>query len=512
MYRRRLVALGIVATLAACGGGGGSTSAPSTAAISSGSGFAPASFKITIPSASSSALARSPKNVPAGTQSIKFTLLKTDATGITTPSVGPVYPLLSSSPGCATVQGVGVSCTIQLSAPVGTNIYLAEVFSTPDGSGTHIGSGAVVLTVAANTTNTATLTLAGPIATAYIATSDVPLSSFYSNGPTLALSPISGATYNSQTISTNARIFVVALDAQGNEIITPDTFNTPVVLTLNYIQTGYQRLTSIGRSPQGGANDPTTYAQLSTTYAYPSGGVTSASTSSGQPNISVFSPADQTVITPLSTSTGAIVSVTATVGSTAQPLDLIYTILPGSCPSGDTGSPPLNCNGPTPTPTPTATPTPTPTPTPSPTPTPTPTPSPTPLMWPNTTQQSDSAFYYPPGNYSLNYAYTPAPLPQLEFSSLPNQNLSNQITLTLSGGKTMTTGGSVTLDTSSCSGQVTVSPVGPIATTSNPISITVTNVATYALGCLINASDGTTTAPLQVYVNNYSAIVNRKKK
>jgi hypothetical protein len=480
------------------------------AAVSGGSGYAPASFKITIPSASSSSLARSPKNVPAGTQSIKFTLLKTDATGVTTPNAGPVYPLLSSSPGCATVQGVGVSCTIQLSAPVGTNIYLAEVFSTPDGSGTHIGSGAVVLTVAANTTNTATLTLAGPIATAYIATSDVPLSSFYSNGPTLALSPISGATYNSQTISTSARIFVVALDAQGNEIITPDTFNAPVVLTLNYIQTGYQRITSIGRSPQGGANDPTTYAQLSTTYAYPSGGVTSASTSSGHPSISVLSPADQTVITPLSTSTGAIVSVTATVGSTAQPLDLVYTILPGSCPAGDTGTPPLNCNGPTPTPTPS----PTATPTPSPTPSPTPMPTPTPLMWPNTAfaNNDGSAFYYPPGNYSLNYSYTPAPLPQLEFSSLPNQNFSNQITLTLSGGQTMATGGSVSLDTSSCDGEITVSPVGPIATNGNPISVTVTNAATYALGCLINASDGTTTAPLQVYVNNYSAIVNRKKK
>jgi hypothetical protein len=508
MYRRRLVALGIVATLAACGGGGGSTSAPSTAAISGGSGYAPASFKITIPSATSSSLARSPKNVPAGTQSIKFTLLKTDATGITTPSVGPVYPLLSSSPGCATVGGGGVSCTIQLSAPVGTNIYLAEVFSTPDGSGTHIGSGAVVLTVAANTSNTATLTLAGPIATAYIATSDVPLSSFYNNGPTLALSPISGATYNSQTISTSARIFVVALDAQGNEIITPDTFNAPVVLTLNYLQTGYQRLNSIGRSPQSGPNDPTTYAQLSTTYAYPSGGVTSASTSSGQPSISVFSPADQTVITPISTSTGAIVSVTATVASAAQPLDLVYTILPGSCPSGDTGTPPLNCNGPTPTPTPSASPTPTPSPTPSPTPMPTP----TPLTWPTTTVQSDSAFYYPPGNYSLNYSYTPAPLPQLEFSSLPNDNISDQITLTLSGGATMTTGGSVSLDTSSCAGQITVSPVGPIATNGNPINVIVTNAAGYALGCLINASDGTTIAPLQVYVNNFSAIVNRKKK
>jgi hypothetical protein len=504
MYQRRLVALGIVALLAACGGGGGSSSsgrsAPLPNATVTTAKYASASFSITIPSAAASAARRAPKTVPAGTKSIKFTLLKTDATGVTTPSVSPVYPLLSTSPGCAAGQG-GISCTISLSAPIGTNIYLAEVFTTADGSGTHIGSGAVKLTVVANSSNTASLTLAGPIAAAYVATDDVPTSSFYSNGPSLLLSPLANQTYNEQSIPVSARIFVIALDAQGDQIISPDTFDRPVLLTLNYVQTGYQ-ISSTHRSTRGNGPDPTQFATLSTTYAFPSGGVTSAATSSANPTINIFSPADQTVITPINTTTGAIVSVTASIGGVAQPLDLVYTILDGSCPAGDTGSAPFTCVPPTPTP--------------GPSPSPSPSPSPTPLMWPaaGPTQppNDDSAVYYPINTYAPNFNVSSNVVPILDFASLPQQNLSNAFTLALTGGATMTTGGQVTLDASSCQSNIAVTPTSPIATNGSPIFVTITNTAASAIGCIVNASDGTTTAPLQIYVENHTFVVNGVKK
>lgn len=513
MLRRRFVALGIVATLAACGGGGGSSSSPAgKGSIPASSGMAPASFTITVPSTSTSALhRRAPRNVPSGTQSISFTLLKTTNTGVTTPQTSPVYPLLATSPGCTTGTG-GISCTIQLSAPVGQDIYLAQVFATPDGSGTHIGSGAVLLTVVANATNTASLTLAGPIAAAYVATDDVPIPNFFSDGTILGLSPVANATYNEQTIPQSARVFVVALDAQGNQIITPDTFDRPVALTLNLVQTGYVEDALYRRSPQGGGpNDPTTYALLTTTYAFPTGGVTSASTSSGNPSINIESPADQTVITALSTSTGAIISITSAIAGSPQPLSLTYAVVNGTCPSGDTGTPPFSCSGPTPTPTPSSSPTPTPTPTPS--PTPTPTASPTPLMWPTDYEQNEygTAVYYPANSYTIGNSSTPIPIPMTEFNTLPQEG-GNTITLALSGGATMTTGGTVTLDTSQCEGNIILSPASPITTNGSPISVTVLNNAVAAMGCIVNASDGITTAPMQVYVDQFGVIVNRVKR
>jgi hypothetical protein len=473
--------------------------------------MAPASFTITVPSTSTSALHRRlPRSVPSGTQSIKFTLLKTTNTGVATPLVSPVYPLLASSPGCTSGTG-GISCTIQLQAPVGQDIYLAEVFATPDGSGTHIGSGAVLLTVVANATNTASLTLAGPIAAAYVATDDVPIPNFFSDGTILGLSPVSGTTYNAQTIPVSARVFVVALDAAGNQIITPDTFDRPVTLTLNYVQTGYTYDALYRRSAQGGGpTDPTTYALLSTTYAFPAGGVTTASTSSGNPSIQIESPADQTVITALSTSTGAIVTISSAIAGTPQPLSLTYAIVNGTCPAGEMGSPPFSCNGPTPSPSPSPTPSPSPSPTPS--PTPSPSPSPTPLMWPTVYQQSDSAVYYPAGTYTIGFNSTPNPIPMTEFSNLPQEGPTNAITLALSGGATMTTGGHVTLDATQCEGQITLTPASPITTNGSPINVTVNNNAFAAVGCIVNASDGTTIAPMQVYVDNFGVIVNRVKR
>ena len=142
-------------------------------------------------------------------------------------------------------------------------------------------------------------------------------------------------------------------------------------------------------------------------------------------------------------------------------------------------------------------------------------------MWPTSQQSDQFASYYPTGTFQFNNV-PPNSIPVVDFNSLP-QNVSNgnSINLVLSGGATLTTGGTVTLDASSCLStdgngntitNVILFPTSPITTTSTPITVTVVNNATSAIGCVVNASDGSTTAPLQVYIGNYGVTVNRVKR
>jgi hypothetical protein len=141
-------------------------------------------------------------------------------------------------------------------------------------------------------------------------------------------------------------------------------------------------------------------------------------------------------------------------------------------------------------------------------------------MWPTSQDlSSDSAFYYPIGTFQFQNGPLNT-IPVLDFSSLPQDGPSNAMSLALSGGATMTSGGTVTLDASSCTSNnygspipnVMLSPTSPVTTNGSPINVTVTNTAQSALGCIVNASDGVTTAPLQVYIGNFGVIVNRVKR
>ncbi|MBV8582316.1 MAG: hypothetical protein JOZ86_16965 [Candidatus Eremiobacteraeota bacterium] len=318
-----------------------------------------ASFVITIPNATSSAVRRTPRNVPANTKSISFTLIKSDNAGVT-PGAPALYPLTATSPGCVS-GGNGITCTIAIQAPLGTDIFEADLYSTTDGSGTKLGGGTVKITVQNNTTNTASLSLFGPVASVVLTTDDtandgqVPFAvRFLSLLPNITLPGVP-----TQVVPQSARIFVVALDAQGNQIIAPDTFTTPVTLTVaNYVPPSPS---SAARRPLIVVNPPAqTYVSLSVQYTFPQGGVTSATTNATTPSIPVLSPADKTVITALGGTLPDDLVVTATVNGTVQASELPFETLISACPAGDVGTPPFNCTLPTPTPSPTPTATPTP--------------------------------------------------------------------------------------------------------------------------------------------------------
>jgi hypothetical protein len=377
---RRFAVILMVASLVACGGGGGagtSSGTPITIPVTSSPSAAPqtaaAHFTITIPNATGGASAkRSTKAIPAQTQSIRFTLLQT-ANGAVTGATSTLYPLLPTSPGCSAGAN-GTTCVLALAAPVGVDIFDADIYADAAGATPKIGGGTVKINVVANTANATTLTLFGTVASVVLSTDDVA-----NGGGTSAVHYLASTTGQAfpaaptVPIPTTARVFVVALDANGNQIIAPDTFDTPVVLTLT-----------------NGSGNAQTIASLSVIYAFATG-TGSAATTSTNASISVLSPADQTTVAPLGSSMNENdFSIVASIGGTQQATTLQFGSLPNQCPSGDIGgTAPFACitPSPSPSPTPTATPipvvTPTPTATPTATPSPTPTPTPLPLAWNN---------------------------------------------------------------------------------------------------------------------------------
>ncbi|MBV9438682.1 MAG: hypothetical protein JOZ24_01685 [Candidatus Eremiobacteraeota bacterium] len=513
MLRHRLfVALVLVSLAAACsgGGGGGGSSAPSApTAVGTQApaltGTATAAFTITVPPApTGSSRTRTPRVVPSNTKSIRFTLLKSDNASATTPAVSPAYPLVPGSTGC-TSSSSGTTCTVQIQAPVGTDIFVADIFATTDGSGTKIGSGSVRMTVLDNAVNTASLSLAGKIASVVISTDDFTnyQNTLYPYGELITLqgTTLPGST---QTIPTSARIFVSALDAQGNQIISPDTFDTPVTLTIAYY-TGslYNPLAGSARAPRatGPSSSPSpspspspapqSFANIAVTYAFPQNGVTSASSGSGGA-VQVLSPADKTVITPLGTTTQPIqLMVTASLGSTVQQTFLVFLIFPNQCPQGYSGSPPFSCVAPSPSPTPTPA-----------------------LFW-----QSQ------PGETSAYATFVPAASPSpaaVEFNSLPaasprpatspSPGPTNGYIVQIAGPAATGTSGSVSIDASACTNFISVSPTGSVAQNGQPINVTLINQATAAMSCVVHATSVGGAAPgsaadLKIFVDNYGVTV-----
>jgi hypothetical protein len=390
MFRRRFVVLAIVALLAACGGGGGgggavqapSTTTPTTGSSSLPAGYAQASFTITIPSSSSASArarhaaagTRRPKTVPAGTQSITFTLLKSSDAGATIGVASPVYALVEGAPGCTggAETGPPLTCTLQLQAPIGEDIYLASVYSNANGTG-YNGSGATYINVQNNAVNTASLTLSGTVASVYLSTNGS-FSSENVGGATveaacLTLVPsvpqsecVSGA---GGTIPASVRIFVVGLDASGNQIITPDTFGAAVVLTIAWNAVDYagmfRRHNAAQRRPLDGGDptptpnpepNPEDIVQLTDTPTSGTGG----STSPGTPTLTVTAPSDQVTATVIGTTAQTFeLQVTATVNGTPQSSLVALQTYQNAC-VPDYGTPPFECTS-GPTPTPTATPT-----------------------------------------------------------------------------------------------------------------------------------------------------------
>jgi hypothetical protein len=301
-----IAALAVVAlAVAACGGGGGGGSTgtagsalptapavvPSTAPATAGplpAGYLVANVTITIPKGSFTASTRRAQTVGTGTQSITFQLLQFNGASVTNPST-QAYGLTSTSPGCSVNAVTGnLNCSLNIDAPIGSDIFLAQTFTGANGSGSLTGSGAVQLSVAQNASNAATLSLSGQVASVFLAAS----------GPYLGSVPTSVTRRSAQsTTFSSLRLFVTALDSAGNPILNPTVFTTPVYLQLFY--------------PDGGTPD----VSLQVVPGSEGGATTSTSLNFG--SVAVFAPTDTITATLLTVGSAApFATINSSIGST----------------------------------------------------------------------------------------------------------------------------------------------------------------------------------------------------
>lgn len=201
--------------LGACGGGGGSVSTPSTGTGSGsgtvqqpggsgGAGSGTLSFVVTIPPATTtSSSTKTPKYVSPSTASITVTLA-----GQTTPLA--TENLGSGAPGC-TATAAGTSCTVTVTAPVGSDTFSIATYDGPNGTGKQLSVAKVPASITASSTTSIPLALQGVVAsvTALLGSSSVPV----------------GAP-------ASVSVTIVAYDANQNIIVGPGNFSSPVTLAL----------------------------------------------------------------------------------------------------------------------------------------------------------------------------------------------------------------------------------------------------------------------------------------
>jgi hypothetical protein len=284
---QRLLAFGMlaaIAALAACGGGGGTSSTPgvhtTSAPAAPGPGLAPASFSIKIPGSGSSSVSRRTQAVNAATSSISFTLISTDAAGVTVPQTSASFNVGAGSSLCTNGAAGARSCTVGMNAPLGNDIYTAQTF---DANGNKLGSSAVSLKVLQNVTNAASISLGGTVTGVLItATSQIE-----------AGSPFSGldATNGPKSM----RVIIIGFDSLGNVILTPDTFSTPISFVFDLLpvdnNSSTKRRTKTAATP---------IVQATVTYANPNGGPATATTTDLGAPIIITSPNDVVTVTALS--------------------------------------------------------------------------------------------------------------------------------------------------------------------------------------------------------------------
>ncbi len=193
MLLRRYIAAAALLALAACSGGGGAGSLPSTGTSSHGGSVA-AQAQVTFTmhwnnDGTNSTSTRTPQYVGATAQSVGITVN------------GGTEQFLNS-PGS----------TLVINAPVGTDTFVFTTYDEPNGGGNKLATAAITQQIVANTANTISATLNGIIAS---------LSISFSNA-----SPNAGVP---ATVNVN----VAGKDADGNVIVSPGNYSTPINLTIN---------------------------------------------------------------------------------------------------------------------------------------------------------------------------------------------------------------------------------------------------------------------------------------
>ncbi|MDB5042426.1 MAG: hypothetical protein JWN27_3152 [Candidatus Eremiobacteraeota bacterium] len=185
-----LLAIAALAVLAGCSGNG--TSNPSAvvrAAAPGKAGAASVTFAMHWTAATAaSAARRQPAYVPATARSVAI-------------SVAGGTPQYLNSP----------STTLMISAPAGVDTFLIQTFDEQNGQGNVLSRAAITQTVALDTANVLSATLNGVVAALQISLGT----------PT----PNAGA-------SASSTVAVAALDADGNTIVGPGDYSTPITLAV----------------------------------------------------------------------------------------------------------------------------------------------------------------------------------------------------------------------------------------------------------------------------------------
>jgi hypothetical protein len=206
--RAALLLAGTIATLVACGGGGGTTSGPAPSGAKSIQGTA----TLTIPGRPAQSKARKPAFISLAVLSAT---LAVNGTVVATADLSPTSKL------CTITNEVDRTCTIPLNAPAGNDTFVVTLFDAANGTGKILGIGNATQAIS-GTTFTLPITVGGVVATVILST----------DGGTL----VAGAPRL-------VPLYISARDADGVAIVGTDPFASPVTLT-DSDTSGHTHLTS----------------------------------------------------------------------------------------------------------------------------------------------------------------------------------------------------------------------------------------------------------------------------
>jgi virginiamycin B lyase len=179
-----------LAALAGCSGGGSSNSvAPARADVPAKIGAASVTFSMHWTAATASSAARRPAYVPATARSVAISVN------------GGIAQYLNSP-----------STTLNISAPAGVDTFIIQTYDEQNGQGSVLSRAAITQTVALDTANVLSATLNGVVAALKV-TLGTP-------------APNAGAVASSTVV-------VAALDADGNTIVGPGDYSTPIKLAID---------------------------------------------------------------------------------------------------------------------------------------------------------------------------------------------------------------------------------------------------------------------------------------
>jgi hypothetical protein len=244
--------------LAACGGGGGSRIVPGTTSNAGGSipnqpstaKTTHASISLYVPPANKQNARSKPFYISPNTQAFAVYVEAYPSvapTGLPSPQPSgiQIFPVATPSP-CAVASGGGYACTLTVTAPVGTDLFIVAAIN-----GTTLGPG----------TSPLSAFISGPITVSLSPSPGASPLAFTLNGVVNSVavavnSPDPGNTPNTQVftvgIPASAPVAITAYDGSGNQVMSPATqpFFNPIVIQASPASDGLT-LSLIGSSACG---------------------------------------------------------------------------------------------------------------------------------------------------------------------------------------------------------------------------------------------------------------------